>query len=203
MSHTSFHKIDHKLSKEDWIEKRPKVLKWELKVDGPLQNYFSIVYKQEAFPTTLPRLPWASSELHLWISGFLFLASMAQHSVWSHTTSYVPLRCSYGLETEQYLSTKWCSSGGQCDMTPQPHNWVPCISPVVGGGWERLKLKLIALSYFQVHDRVIFRRYSIHVKFTVFIPQTQTKSIHTQPPHSSWRWPFSLPLWNCWLRANM
>lgn len=44
---------------------------------------------------------------------------MTQHSVWSHT-SYAPLRCSYGLETEQYLSTKWCSSGGQCDMIP-PH----------------------------------------------------------------------------------
>lgn len=125
---------------------------------------------------------------------------MTQHSVWSHT-SYAPLRCSYGLETEQYLSTKWCSSGGQCDMIPPSPSWVPCFSPVVGG-WERLKWKLITLSDFKCMMELSSGG-SAHVRFPGFVPQTQTKSIHTQPPHSSWQWPLSLLLWVCWLRANI
>lgn len=121
--------------------------------------------------------------LMLWLF-ILFSAGMAQYLalVMVQHTSSAPLSCSHGLETEQYLNIKQCPSGVHCVIGPTYPSCIPHLLPVIGGVWERLKLKFTILSDFNNMLDLSSEAMMPMLDFQDSFLKHRQKVIHTQTP---------------------
>lgn len=154
-----------------------------------------------------------SYELLLWITClfYAYFHEYNQHSSWLQGMIHmihmirIPLDCFNGLQTEQYLSTKWCSSDIQCDMTTLPQLGTLAFTLCYWERTRKIEIEIYHFIWLKNYDTEFTSDITeLMLDFQDLFLKYRQNFICSEPPYSSGCCPFLLLfLWTCWFRANM